>query len=483
MAFYEAYQHSEQIVVAKVSIISSVWDALSGMNPQKFSKIYTNLPKRQKEVLLRLLKGETDKEIGEKLEIQETTVRKHIERTAQAFGIQNRDSDGRTSKRLELMRLFSKYNPELLSQVANATDSELLEIKSAMEPNQTFDYIYPDSPLDVNSPLYIERPPRESLCYERILKTSALIRIKAPKQFGKTSLMDRILHHTSQKGYKNVRLNLTRLDEQFLTSLDQFLKWLCNRIAAELKLESQVDSSWDAKNMGGMVSCTNYFQEHLLSLDTPLVLAFDGVDKLFQYSEIAQNFFPLLRTWHEESNNIEIWGQLRLVLTHSTSAYIPLSINVSPFNVGLPIELQELNREQVWELVQRYQIPKWSINHAEQLMAMVGGHPFLIQLALYHIQRGDFTLEEILKTAIAETGIYISHLQEYSHYLRADTKLSELFKKVLARGKMQVNDDQLIAAYKLNSKGLVKMQGNDIEISCDLYRQYFQKTLNKIEDN
>jgi hypothetical protein len=342
-------------------------------------------------------------------------------------------------------------------------------------------FIYPDHPLDINSPLYIERPPRESLCYERILKTSALIRIKAPKQFGKTSLMDRILHHASQKGYKTVRLNLTRLDDQFLTSLDQFLKWLCNRIAAKLKVASKVDGFWDDKNTGSMINCTNYFQEHLLSLETPLVLAFDGVDKLFQYSEISQNFFPLLRTWHEESNNIEIWGQLRLILTHSTSAYIPLSINVSPFNVGLPIELQELNREQAWQLVQRYQITKLSINHLDQLMAMVGGHPFLIQLALYYIKRQDFSLAEILQTAVSKEGIYINHLDEYLHYVQSDATLNDLLKKVVfAKEKIQVDNQQLIPAYKLNSKGLVKMSGSDIEISCDLYRQYFQKTLNRV---
>jgi hypothetical protein len=46
-------------------------------------------------------------------------------------------------------------------------------------------------PLD--SPFYVERPPIERLCYETIVQPGALIRIKAPKQMGKTSLMLRIL--------------------------------------------------------------------------------------------------------------------------------------------------------------------------------------------------------------------------------------------------------------------------------------------------
>lgn len=37
---------------------------------------------------------------------------------------------------------------------------------------------------------YVERPPIESRCYETILQSGSLIRIKAPKRMGKTLLID-----------------------------------------------------------------------------------------------------------------------------------------------------------------------------------------------------------------------------------------------------------------------------------------------------
>ena len=64
-------------------------------------------------------------------------------------------------------------------------EEELLQLKtSALE--------LPRGQVPLNSPFYIERPPTELICFEEILQPGALIRIKAPRQMGKTSLMARI---------------------------------------------------------------------------------------------------------------------------------------------------------------------------------------------------------------------------------------------------------------------------------------------------
>ncbi|KST70388.1 hypothetical protein BC008_45175 [Mastigocoleus testarum BC008] len=51
----------------------------------------------------------------------------------------------------------------------------------------------PEGQVSLNSAFYIERPPIEDDCYETILQSGALVRIKAPRQMGKTSLLSRIL--------------------------------------------------------------------------------------------------------------------------------------------------------------------------------------------------------------------------------------------------------------------------------------------------
>ena len=62
-------------------------------------------------------------------------------------------------------------------------------------------------PLD--SPFYVNRPPIEERCYAAIAKPGALIRIKAPRQMGKSSLTIRILSYAEQQNYRATWLNLT----------------------------------------------------------------------------------------------------------------------------------------------------------------------------------------------------------------------------------------------------------------------------------
>ena len=56
------------------------------------------------------------------------------------------------------------------------------------------------------------------------------------------------------------------------------------------------------------------------------MLALDEVDAVFPYPDIADNFFALLRAWYEEAKTNEVWQNLRLVLVHSTDAYIPFNV-------------------------------------------------------------------------------------------------------------------------------------------------------------
>jgi hypothetical protein len=76
------------------------------------------------------------------------------------------------------------------------------------------------------------------------------------------------------------------------------------------------------------------------------------------------------------------------VVVHSTEVYVPLDINQSPFNVGTNIELPEFTSAQVQDLAGRYGLG-WSTHQVEQLMALVGGHPYLVRKAMYHIRRQD----------------------------------------------------------------------------------------------
>jgi transcriptional regulator with XRE-family HTH domain len=320
---------------------------------------------------------------------------------------------------------------------------------------------------------YVERPPIESRCYETILQPGSLLRIKAPKRMGKTWLIDRILDRAVKENYRTVRLSLLLADRAVLNSLDEFLRWFCVVICRQLKLLPQLADYWE-EGLGSNYNCTMYFEEYLLAqLDSPLVLALDDVDRIFSYDHIAGDFFGLLRAWHEEAKTRPIWKKLRLAVAHSTEVYIPLNINRSPFNVGVPIELPEFTPEQVQDLAKLQGLDGDAVGAQgfAPLLEMVGGHPYLVQRAIYYLSRQEITFEKLLQTAHTESGIYSDHLRGHLSNLLEHPELVTAMKKVVDT-KIPVQLEPM-QAFKLQSLGLVRLEGNDPKPWCNLYARYF----------
>ncbi|MEH1850024.1 MAG: AAA-like domain-containing protein [Nostoc sp.] len=337
----------------------------------------------------------------------------------------------------------------------------------------------PGGSVPLNSFFYIERPPIEERTYAEINKPGSLIRIKAPSKMGKTSLMHRILTHAKQTGVYTVQIGLQRADSQVFTSLEKFLRWFCANVSRQLNLEIRLDDYWD-EDIGSKVSCTLYLQEYLLDkIDAPVVLALDEVNRIFEYPEISRDFLPLLRSWYEDASELEIWQKLRLVVVHATEAYIPLDINQSPFNVGLPIKLPEFSLEQMQELAVRHGLD-WAksekgLEKLAPLRAMIGGHPYLARLALYNLGNQQVSLEQLLKEAPTIAGIYSNYLRHHLANLQEHPELATALKRVITSPtSVQL---EAIAAYKLESMGLVKLEGNQAMSSCELYQLYFREQL------
>lgn len=338
---------------------------------------------------------------------------------------------------------------------------------------------FPEGPVKPDSLFYIKRPGIESLCEETITNPGSLIRIKAPKLMGKTSLLFSILACARGEKYNTVYLNLESLEKERLTGLDCFLRWLCAKVSDELELKNQVDEAWNTKILGSSDNCTNYFRKHfLLGANPPLVLALDGVDRLFPYKEWAEDFFRLLRSWHEKSKdeNGTTWKRLRLVLAYSTEVYIPLDTKVSPFNVGVPVELREFDEQQIQDLAKRRGVV-WTKEQVQQLTNMIGGHPYLVQLATYYVGTGKTSLEQLLKDASTESGLYSNHLRSLLLTLQEAPALSGALKKVVSTSDwVELEPTQI---FQLHSLGLVKKQNNHVMSWCHLYREYFHRVLCK----
>jgi len=333
------------------------------------------------------------------------------------------------------------------------------------------------STSQVDTEIYVERFAIELLCYETLLQPGSLIRLKAPKLMGKTSLMEHVLAKVAQEGYRTVNLTLEMADRKtHFTNLNKFLRWFCLNLSRELKLPNQLDEYWDEEGMGAKASCTTYLEECFLAdTDSPLVLFLDDVDILFPYPEVYEDFFGLLRSWYEKARSRANWKKLRLAIAHATDVYIRLNINQSPFNIGLPIELPEFTQEQAQTLAKQHGLSGNS-SLVDPLMNLVGGHPYLLQQAFSHLKNHpDVTLEKLLAEATTDAGIYSHHLRNHWLSLRQEPKLILAFQTIIN----SANPVRLetMSAYQLQSMGLVKLEGNEVEPRCQLYRSYFSNMI------
>lgn len=326
---------------------------------------------------------------------------------------------------------------------------------------------------------YVERPPIEQNCYRAIKQQGALIRIKAPEKMGKTSLMNRILSYARNYKYQTVTLSCQSLvDGTVATDLKKFLQSFCVVVGNELELVNKLNEYWD-----NLATCNYnsryYFQKYLLpNITSPIVLALDDVDFVFEHPKIAPDFCQLLRNWHNlakqgDSNSI-IWEKLRLIVVHSTEVYASLDINNSPLaNVGVIIDLPEFTLDQVQRLVRRYRLD-WTAAQVEQLMAMVGGHPLLVKTSLDWVKPQQKTLKELLQAAPTASGIFSDHLRELWENLENKPELKIAFSKVVRADEDDPVQLNPIQAKSLQRLGLVTLQGHFAKPRCELYRQYFR---------
>ncbi len=296
---------------------------------------------------------------------------------------------------------------------------------------------------------------------------------------GKTSLMNRILTYARANNFQTVTLSCRRLvNRQVATDMERFLQSFCAVVSNELGLTNKVNEYWD-NQFAPIYNSSEYFKKYLLpNTANNLVLALNDVDLIFEHDKVAQDFCSLLRSFHDMARrgdpNSMIWGKLRLIIVHSTEFYTSLDINSSPLaNVGLVVDLPEFSREQVQLLLKSYGL-NWKVNKIEQLMAMLGGHPYLLRISIDEIKFKKKNFEQFLKEAPTPSGAFSDHLRELLEQLENNTELRTAFSQVISADTETSVKLHPRIAKSLQRLGLVKLDGIFAKPRCELYRLYFR---------
>jgi hypothetical protein len=330
----------------------------------------------------------------------------------------------------------------------------------------------PGGAVKLRDKLYVEREADAHLKRE-IVKWGSTTTIRAPRQTGKTSLLMRGIQQARKEGAKVASLDFQGFGHEQLVSVDTFLREFAEAMCHELRLDpANLEKAWQG-SLGAQNKLTFFIEDYILpAFEGSIVLAMDEAGCLLQ-TDFYQDFFGLVRSWHNRRAKYEAWEKLNIVMVISTEPYLLIDdINHSPFNVGLKLELADFNVTQVQDLNRRHGSPIAERNFT-QFMTLLKGHPYLTRKALYILVTERLTWAELIRGAATDDGLFGDHLRRHHWMLRDKPELRAALKQII-RAK-RCSDE--MSFFRLLRAGLVKGSGDVCACRCDLYRQYFEGKL------
>lgn len=352
--------------------------------------------------------------------------------------------------------------------LVNSAPSEL----SAPEPvAQPAPLEKPEGTMRVQSSFYIERL-EDQVAIETIAEEGVTLTIKGARQMGKSSLLIRVMDAARVVGKQVAFLDFQLFDKATLEDADDFFYQFCLWMTDTLDLDDQVDKYWQ-RPQGNRQRCTRYFRRHLLpQLATPLVLAMDEVESIFD-TPFRTDFFGMLRNWHNERATSTLWRQLDLALVTSTEPYQLIdNLNQSPFNVGEVLDLSDFSSQQVQDLNQRHNLPL-DESQVEKLMTLVNGHPYLVRRALYLVASQRMIADELFEQAAKERGPFGDHLRYHLFRIYDQPDLVSALLQVIHR--QRCPNEHLF--FRLRGAGLIRRSPSGVVPRCQLYALYFREHL------
>lgn len=332
----------------------------------------------------------------------------------------------------------------------------------------------PRGAVRLESKYYIERKGEEDFI-NQIESPGALLRIRGPRQYGKTSLLTRVIAFAKNKEFEIIIIDFQELDENILSDLNQLLWEFCSYFADEFALEEVLLKYWSKPRAKKQI-CTSFIEKEVLrQSNMPILLAIDEADRLFKFKEVSSEFFLLLRSWHEKSKvpHKEEWENFRLVLSYSTEAKLAIQdFNASPFNVGDEANLPPFSKEQVVELANRHQI-EMEDDYINRLMELLNGQPYLVRRSLYLIAKKDYAPLQLLSSASQHDGPFGDHLKHHLVNVKQFDECVNALKEIVNNDRCK---DPLIAT-RLQAAGLIKGSPPNMIFSNKLYSSYFKDKL------
>ncbi|HKQ75600.1 MAG TPA: AAA-like domain-containing protein [Blastocatellia bacterium] len=358
--------------------------------------------------------------------------------------------------------------PSAIRALAEATEAAGAPLPAA-DPR----FLLESGAVKFDSPYYIRRDSDEK--FEELVGLSGqTIIIKAPRQFGKSSLLSRADVAAKQNERQAFYFDFQFVDSKHLESLDALMRYIARKLARHFKTLIKPDQFWD-DDLGAKDNITDFIEEALLAdASSPILFLLDEVDRLFN-SSFRDDFFSTVRGWHNLRARNSRWNNLNLVIAHSTEPSLWIQdITQSPFNVGAQIRLDGFDRDQLSTLNGKYGKRLKTPDELQSLLDLVGGHPYLMRQALYVLFSNQWSLPQLESEATNDTGPFGDHLRRFLWSLQDNPELKASVIRILRYG--QCDDEKHFQ--RLSAAGLARGERrNAARMRCKLYQDYFSKHL------
>jgi hypothetical protein len=329
--------------------------------------------------------------------------------------------------------------------------------------------------MKAGSPYYVRRL-EDVLAERHLFNAGATIIVRGPRQSGKSSLLARIHAFAKNQGRRSILVNFQTFDEKQLSGLDSILKNIAGRIARTFKTLVQPSDVWDSNQKGEKESFAEFLEFAVLTAQAPpSVLILDEVDRLFS-RPFTEEFFTAVKGWgSKQATEEERWRNIHIFIGYANNPDIwkEKSDSVSP-GIGYHLRLDDFDYAQVDYLNGRYGAPLKNVQEINDLMALIGGHPFLIRQSLYLLAAEKWSLDRLQREAPKDRGPFEDHLRWHLLNLHRDDSM-RLAVLGIANG-AGCAEEALFQ--RLLTAGLITGETRaEARLRCELYQQYFSRHL------
>lgn len=239
--------------------------------------------------------------------------------------------------------------------------------------------------MDPGAPSYIERSADARLL--DALLAGEYVFVLDSRQKGKSSLVARTLVKLKEHGVQTVKLDLQRIGAN--VTPEQWYAGLLAGIGQELGCTPRLFEHWAAhQTLGPLARWLAAIETVALpDLEHPLVIFVDEVDFVRALPFPTDEFFGGIRDCYNRRTNDPNFTRLTFCLVGvATPSQLVRNPEITPFNIGLRLELSDFTREETQGYAAALNAPNRDGQALlERVHHWVNGHPYLTQLLCSHL--------------------------------------------------------------------------------------------------